>query len=412
MAIYQVSRVELLDEVQVKAINIANGKNLPEVPTLMFEFIGTDSRGSAANGSNGSSRERSLVAEEPAVLSLDIANGSNGSSRRRSSMVEEPTVLSLDSGRNCTWSGNGRKLRALARPSDPSIGDKGRLGPLCLQQRQQQKVSASALPYLNRVLARSARCLGSGERLGDASLKRVAWSTHEVLGPRLALPKYCPYQSLVGLLFLAYTFFHVYTSPEAYAREQTLIVRKIVSEHNGSDFVYVENADDKDELWKIRKEALWACYAMAPNNYEAMTTDVCVPLSRLAECISKSKQELDASSLLWYLLSPGCLTCCIGALSMVIAHAGDGNFHTIIMFDPEQEEQRQEAERLNHFMVHTALSLEGTCTGEHGVGTGKMKYLEKELGSGALRTMKRIKSVLDPNDIMNPGKLIPPHVCI
>ncbi|KAG6473157.1 hypothetical protein ZIOFF_067064 [Zingiber officinale] len=237
----QVSRVELLDEVQVKAINFANGKSLPEVPTLMFEFIGT--------------------------------------------------------------------------------------------------------------------------------------------GDRFSL--FC-------------------TISEAYAREQTLIVQKIVSEHNGSDFVFVESENSKEELWKasfpifIRKEALWACYAMAPDNSDAMITDVCVPLSRLAECISKSKEELDASPL----------------MCMVIAHAGDGNFHTIIMFDPEQEEQRQEAERLNHFMVQTALSLEGTCTGEHGVGTGKMKYLEKELGIGALRTMKSIKSVLDPNDIMNPGKIIPPHVCI
>jgi D-lactate dehydrogenase (cytochrome) len=85
--------------------------------------------------------------------------------------------------------------------------------------------------------------------------------------------------------------------------------------------------------------------------------DVCVPLSRLAECISVSKEKLDASP----------LTC------LVIAHAGDGNFHTIILFDPSQEDQRREAERLNHFMVHTALSMEGTCTGEHGVGTGKMK---------------------------------------
>ncbi|CAL9135582.1 unnamed protein product [Musa textilis] len=192
------------------------------------------------------------------------------------------------------------------------------------------------------------------------------------------------------------TLMFEFIGTEAYAQEQMLIVQKIVSEHNGSDFVYVEDAEAKEELWKIRKGALWACYAMAPNNYEAITTDVCVPLSRLAECISKSKQELDASPL----------------LCMVIAHAGDGNFHTVIIFDPDQEEQCQEAERLNHFMIHTALSMEGTCTGEHGVGTGKMKYLEKELGTGALRTMKRIKSVLDPNDIMNPGKLIPPHICI
>ncbi|KAL0910988.1 hypothetical protein M5K25_019087 [Dendrobium thyrsiflorum] len=191
------------------------------------------------------------------------------------------------------------------------------------------------------------------------------------------------------------TLMFEFIGTEAYAREQTLIVQKIVSEHNGSDFVFVEDPDAKTELWKIRKEALWACFAMAPN-FEAMITDVCVPLSKLADCISKSKKILDESPL----------------LCTVIAHAGDGNFHTLVLFDPEQEEQKREAERLNHFMVHTALSMEGTCTGEHGVGTGKMKYLEEELGMGALMTMKRIKTVLDPNSIMNPGKIIPPHVCI
>ncbi|XP_062188713.1 D-lactate dehydrogenase [cytochrome], mitochondrial-like isoform X2 [Phragmites australis] len=191
------------------------------------------------------------------------------------------------------------------------------------------------------------------------------------------------------------TLMFEFIGTEAYALEQTLLVQKIVAEHHGSDFVFVEEPDAKAELWKIRKEALWASFAMKPD-HEAMITDVCVPLSRLAECISASKRLLDASL----------LTC------LVIAHAGDGNFHTIILFDPSQEDQRKEAERLNHFMVHTALSMEGTCTGEHGVGTGKMKYLEKELGIESLRTMKRIKAALDPNNIMNPGKLIPPHVCI
>ncbi|XP_021886902.1 D-lactate dehydrogenase [cytochrome], mitochondrial-like [Carica papaya] len=181
---------------------------------------------------------------------------------------------------------------------------------------------------------------------------------------------------------------------EAYSREQTLIVQKIVSDHNGSDFIFAEDPEAKKEIWKIRKEALWACFAMEPN-FEAMISDVCVPLSHLAELISSSKQELDASSL----------------VCTVIAHAGDGNFHTVILFDPNNEEHRKEAERLNQFMVQTALSMEGTCTGEHGVGTGKMKYLEKELGIEALKTMKRIKTALDPNNIMNPGKLIPPHVC-
>ncbi|XP_044508553.1 D-lactate dehydrogenase [cytochrome], mitochondrial [Mangifera indica] len=190
------------------------------------------------------------------------------------------------------------------------------------------------------------------------------------------------------------TLMFEFIGTEAYSCEQTLIVQKIVSENNGSDFVFAVEPEAKKELWKIRKEALWACFAMEPN-FEAMISDVCVPLSRLAELISKSKQELDASPL----------------VCTVIAHAGDGNFHTVILFDPKEEEQRQEAERLNKFMVHAALSMEGTCTGEHGVGTGKMKYLEKELGIEALKTMKRIKGALDPNNIMNPGKLIPPHIC-
>lgn len=190
------------------------------------------------------------------------------------------------------------------------------------------------------------------------------------------------------------TLMFEFVGTEAYSREQTQIVQKIVSEHNGSDFVFAEDPEEKKELWKIRKEALWACFAMFPD-CEAMITDVCVPLSHLAELISMSKEQMDSSSL----------------LGTVIAHAGDGNFHTLILFDPKQEEQRREAERLNHFMVNAALSFEGTCTGEHGVGTGKMKYLEKELGIEALKTMKKIKTALDPNNIMNPGKIIPPHVC-
>ncbi|XP_060958508.1 D-lactate dehydrogenase [cytochrome], mitochondrial [Cannabis sativa] len=190
------------------------------------------------------------------------------------------------------------------------------------------------------------------------------------------------------------TLMFEFIGTEAYALEQAKIVQKIASKHNGSDFVFTEDPKAKKELWKIRKEALWACFAMVPS-YEAMITDVCVPLSHLAELISESKKELAASSL----------------ICTVVAHAGDGNFHTLILFDPEKEEQRQEAERLNHLMVNAALAREGTCTGEHGVGTGKMKYLEKELGVEALRTMKRIKAALDPNNIMNPGKLIPPHIC-
>ncbi|KAL0338714.1 UNVERIFIED_CONTAM: D-lactate dehydrogenase [cytochrome], mitochondrial [Sesamum angustifolium] len=167
------------------------------------------------------------------------------------------------------------------------------------------------------------------------------------------------------------TLMFEFIGTEAYSREQTLIVQKIAQEHNGSDFVFAEDPEAKKELWKIRKEALWACFALEPN-FEAMITDVCVPLSRLADLISRSKQELDSSSL----------------VCTVIAHAGDGNFHTVVLFDPNHA-QRKEAERLNHFMVHAALDMEGTCTGEHGVGTGKMKYLEKETGDGGVEDYEK-----------------------
>lgn len=186
-----------------------------------------------------------------------------------------------------------------------------------------------------------------------------------------------------------------FVGTDAYALEQTLRVQKIAEEHGGSGFEYFDTEEGKEELWKMRKEALWSCLAWIPNK-EALTSDVCVPLSRLADCISRSKEELDASP----------LTCAI------VAHAGDGNFHAIILFDPSNEEEEKEAARLNEFMVRTALFMEGTCTGEHGVGTGKMKFMEEELGGETLKAMKAVKQAFDPNCIMNPGKLIPPHICL
>lgn len=181
---------------------------------------------------------------------------------------------------------------------------------------------------------------------------------------------------------------------ETYALEQTSRVKKIVEAHNGTDFVFADTAIEKEELWKIRKEAFWSAFALRPGA-EVMVTDVCVPLSRLAECISTSKARLLASSL------PNAL----------VAHAGDGNFHTSILFDPKNEEEVKEALELSTWMVHASLSMEGTCSGEHGVGLGKMKYLEKELGPEAMKMMGSIKRVLDPNNLMNPGKVVPKKFC-
>ncbi|KAH6830183.1 FAD-linked oxidases family protein [Perilla frutescens var. hirtella] len=268
------------------------------------------------------------------------------------------------------------------------IGSEGTLGVITEVTLRLQKIpQSSVVAMCNFPTIKDAAEVAMATMLSGIQVSRVELLDEvQVRAINLANGKYLP--EVPTLMF-------EFIGTESYSREQTLIVQKIASEHNGSDFVFAEESEAKKELWKIRKEALWACFAMAPNS-EALITDVCVPLSHLAELISRSKQELDASPL----------------LCTVIAHAGDGNFHSVILFDPKKEEQRKEAERLNGFIVHAALDMDGTCTGEHGVGTGKMKYLEKELGMEALQTMKRIKAALDPNDIMNPGKLIPPHVCV
>ncbi|XP_026415634.1 D-lactate dehydrogenase [cytochrome], mitochondrial-like isoform X1 [Papaver somniferum] len=284
------------------------------------------------------------------------------------------------------------------------IGSEGTLGVITEVTLKLQKIPQhSVVAMCNFPTVKDAADVAIATMLSGIQVSRVELLDEvQVKAINLANGKNLP--ELPTLMF-------EFIGTEAYSREQTLIVQKLVSEHNGSDFVFSEEPEAKKELWKIRKEALWALFAMEPD-FEAMISDVCVPLSRLAELISLSKKEIDASPL----------------VCTVIAHAGDGNMHALILFDPDKEEQRQEAEKLNQLMVYNALEMQGTCTGEHGVGTGKMKikilhlsvkkivsiylqYLEKELGIEALQTMKKIKSVLDPNNIMNPGKIIPPHVC-
>ncbi|MCO5609395.1 hypothetical protein L7F22_063621 [Adiantum nelumboides] len=145
---------------------------------------------------------------------------------------------------------------------------------------------------------------------------------------------------------------------DAHTTEQITRVQKIANEHKGSAFTPFESQEEKEQLWKMRKEVLWASLAMQ-EKIGAITTDVCVPLSRLAECISKTKEETDASFLM-------CAT---------LAHAGDGNCHTLILFDSSNDADVQEAKHLSTFIVNLALEMEGTCTGEHGVGIAKAKVV-------------------------------------
>jgi D-lactate dehydrogenase (cytochrome) len=182
-------------------------------------------------------------------------------------------------------------------------------------------------------------------------------------------------------------FFEFHGSPAGVA-EQVESVKAIAGEHGGDNFRWATNPEERTKLWQARHDAYYAALALRPGS-KGWPTDVCVPISRLAECIGETKCDLAQSSI----------------PSALAGHVGDGNFHLIFMIDPQSPEEISEAGRLNDRMVSRALKMEGTCTGEHGIGYGKMDFLVSEHGE-AVAVMRSIKLALDPNGIMNPGKII------
>ena len=183
-------------------------------------------------------------------------------------------------------------------------------------------------------------------------------------------------------------FFEFHSDSARHVADQAEAVQALALERGGRDFTWATHLEDRERLWQARHHALYAALALRPGA-KGWTTDVCVPISRLAECIIETKKDNAGAPF------PICL----------VGHAGDGNFHLIYVLDPESTAERAEAGRLNERMVKRALALGGTCSGEHGVGIGKMKYLEAEHGP-ALDIMRTIKRALDPDNRMNPGKMI------
>ena len=171
-------------------------------------------------------------------------------------------------------------------------------------------------------------------------------------------------------------------------KEQAELVQEIASEHGGKAFEWATTPEERTRLWTARHNAYFAAIQSKPG-CRAISTDTCVPISRLADCLLDSVKEADASGLPYFL----------------VGHVGDGNFHFGYLLDPDRPEEREVAEKLNHQLVMRALSLEGTCTGEHGVGLHKMEFLVTETGAGAVDMMRTIKRALDPKNIMNPGKI-------
>jgi D-lactate dehydrogenase (cytochrome) len=182
-------------------------------------------------------------------------------------------------------------------------------------------------------------------------------------------------------------FFEFHGTPSS-VREQADAAQGLAREFGCNSFRMAIKAEERNALWQARHDALYAALALKPGA-RAWSTDVCVPISRLADCIAETRAELDASPL----------------LATIVGHVGDGNFHVIFLIDPDRPEEFEEAMRLNARMVGRAIAMEGTCTGEHGIGMGKRDCLKQE-HPDAIEVMRSLKLALDPDNMMNPGKVL------
>ena len=186
------------------------------------------------------------------------------------------------------------------------------------------------------------------------------------------------------------TLFFEFHGTEAWVKEQSEMVKEISTEEGGSDFQWSTQEQEKQKLWEARHNAYYAGLALRPGS-KGWATDVCVPISRLADCILETRSDIEESKL----------------TVPLVGHVGDGNFHLLFLIDPENEEEELKLyQPLNDRLIERALRMGGTCTGEHGIGSGKIKYMKAEHGD-SLDLMRQIKQALDPDNLMNPGKMLP-----
>jgi D-lactate dehydrogenase (cytochrome) len=185
------------------------------------------------------------------------------------------------------------------------------------------------------------------------------------------------------------TLFLEFHGSSASVAEQAESFGAIASDFGGGPSKWTTRAEERTKLWQARHDAYWACVQLRPGT-RPLATDVCVPISRLAECVTATQRDIVEMNL----------------VAPIVGHVGDGNFHVSLLIDMNDPEEITRAERFLDRLAQRALSLEGTCTGEHGVGQGKMKYLKTELGEQALLVMRALKQAIDPDGIMNPGKIV------
>ena len=176
---------------------------------------------------------------------------------------------------------------------------------------------------------------------------------------------------------------------DAGVAEQVAMVRAYGMDFGAGEFQWSDQLEDRNRLWQARHDVAYACKALRPG-CDIWATDVCVPISRLAECIAETRKDLEDASV----------------PAPISGHVGDGNFHLCFVLDPNNPAEFNEAEAINDRLIRRALAMDGTCTGEHGIGLGKRQYLREEHGDG-VEVMRALKMAIDPENIMNPGKMLP-----
>jgi D-lactate dehydrogenase (cytochrome) len=184
------------------------------------------------------------------------------------------------------------------------------------------------------------------------------------------------------------TLFLEFHGTPASTREQVDMFAEIASENGGGEYQWVERVEDRNKMWAARHDAYWAARSFRPGT-QAIATDVCVPISRLAECVVETQKDIAE----------------LGLVGPIVGHIGDGNFHVLALIDMDNTDEVKAAHKFLDRLVERALAMDGTCTGEHGIGTGKMKYMKAEHGPG-VEVMRAIKRALDPHNIFNPGKVV------